>query len=296
MLLTKSPEIKKEMKEKKKNKDKKKKEKNQLNPETFDKYWYYNKSVQSADVDVVFFQETYKELKGRLPEVFREDFCGTFKLSCEWVKLNDHYKAIGVDLDPEPIQYGLENYLPELSNDEQARIKLMQANVLDPNLPKADIIAACNFSYFIFKKREELKNYFKNNLNGLNDGGLLIIDIFGGTHCSEPNEEETEHKGFSYFWDQDSYDPVTNEALFYIHFKPKGEKKVKKAFTYDWRMYSIPEVKDILIDAGFKNVHVYWEGTDKKGEGDGEFRKVDHGEHCDSWIAYIVAEKPEPLQ
>ncbi len=296
MLSTKSPELSSDKKESKKNKKDKKKNDKKNRLENFDKYWYYNKSVQSADIDVVFFQDTYKELKGKMPQSFREDFCGTFKLSCEWVKLNESYNAVAVDLDLEPIQYGLENYLPELTNEEQSRLKVMQANVLDPNLPKADIIAACNFSYFIFKKREELKDYFKRNLNALNDGGLLILDVFGGTHCYEPNEEETEHKGFSYFWDQDSYDPVTNEALFYIHFKPKGEKKIKKVFTYDWRMYSIPEIKDILTDCGFKNVHIYWEGTEKNGEGDGEFKKVVSGEHCDSWIAYIVAEKPDTLQ
>ena len=43
------------------------------------------------------------------------------------------------------------------------------------------------------------------------------MDIFGGSECYEANEEETEHDDFSYFWDQDSYDPVTNEAMFYIH-------------------------------------------------------------------------------
>ncbi len=257
----------------------------------FDKYYYYNKSVQSADVDVKFFRDTYKELKNRKPVDFREDFCGTFKLSCEWVKLDDSFVSHGVDLDPEPIAYGKEFYLPKLSEDQQERIKIQEGNVLSEGLPQADIIAACNFSYFIFKKRQMLKDYFSNCLKSLNEDGLLILDIFGGSECYEPNEEETEHDGFSYFWDQDSYDPVTNEALFYIHFKPKGEKKMKKAFTYDWRMYSIPEVKDILEEVGFKKVHVYWEGTDDEGEGDGEFKQVTQGEDCESWIAYIVAEK-----
>lgn len=257
----------------------------------FDKYWYYNKSVQSADVDVKFFRDTYKELKNKDPKVFREDFCGTFKLSCEWAKLNDNFQSLGVDLDPEPISYGKQNYLPKLTDEQQSRIKIMEGNVLDQNLPKADIIAACNFSYSIFKKRQMLKDYFTNCFNTLESDGIFIMDIFGGSQCYEPNEEETEHDGFSYFWDQDSFDPVTNEAMFYIHFKPKGQKKVKRAFTYDWRMYSIPEVKDILEEVGFKNVHVYWEGTDEDGDGDGEFKRVTQGEDCESWIAYIVSEK-----
>ncbi len=257
----------------------------------FDKYYYYNQSVQSADVDVKFFRESYEELKGKLPKTFREDFCGTFKLSCEWVKLNPHFESYGVDLDPEPIEYGKQNYLPELLEDQQKRVHIEQGNVLDAGLPSTDIIAACNFSYFIFKERETLKKYFANNLKALKDDGIFILDIFGGSECYEPNEEETEHDGFSYYWDQDSWDPVTNEATYFIHFKVKGQKKVKKAFVYDWRMYSIPEIKDILLEAGFKNVHVYWEGTDEDGEGDGEFKRVTKGEDCESWVAYIVAEK-----
>lgn len=267
----------------KKNKEKKTKD--------FDKYWYYNKSVQSADVDVKFFKDSYKELKGKKPTVFREDFCGTFKLSCEWVKLDEDFVAYGVDLDPEPIAYGKEHYLPKLKDSEVERMHIQEGNVLDSGLPKADVIAACNFSYFIFKDRKVLKDYFVKNLETLNKDGIFILDIFGGSQCYEPNEEETEHDGFSYFWDQDSFDPVTNEAQFYIHFKVKGQKKTKQAFSYDWRMWSIPEIKDILLEAGYKDVHVYWEGTDEDGEGDGDFKRVSKGEDCDSWVAYIVAEK-----
>jgi len=277
---------------KEKSKDKSKEKKKKDKHRDFDKYWYYNKSVQSADVDVVFFRKTFNELRGHDPKVFREDFCGTFKLSCEWVKLNENFRSIGVDLDLEPIDYGKAHYLPKLSDDQQKRVEILQGNVLDTNLPKADIIAACNFSYFIFKQRSMLKQYFANCKDALNSEGLFVLDIFGGSECYEPNEEETEHDDFSYFWDQDSYDPVTNEATFYIHFKPKGQKKVKKAFTYDWRLYSIPEIKDMLEDVGFQNVHVYWEGTDEDGEGDGEFQRVTKGEDCESWVAYIVAEKP----
>lgn len=271
-------------------KQKKQKGKKGKVEKAFDKYYYYNQSVQSADVDVQFFRQAYEEIRGKMPKTFREDFCGTFKLSCEWAKLNPFFESYGVDLDPEPISYGKENYLTELTDDQQKRVTITEANVLDEGLPKADIIAACNFSYFIFKERKTMKEYFAKNLKSLNKDGLFILDIFGGSDCYEANEEETEHDGFSYFWDQDSWDPVTNEAMFYIHFKVKGQKKVKKAFTYDWRMYSIPEIKDILLDAGFKNVHIYWEGTDEDGEGDGEFKKVTKGEDCESWVAYIVAE------
>src|SRR3989338_4388752 len=77
----------------------------------FDKYELYRKAVQSAETDVVFLRDTFKELKGKAPRVFREDFCGTFALSTEWIKLNPRHEAIGVDLDPEPMAYGRAHYL-----------------------------------------------------------------------------------------------------------------------------------------------------------------------------------------
>ncbi|MEZ0392177.1 MAG: class I SAM-dependent methyltransferase, partial [Pseudobdellovibrionaceae bacterium] len=116
-------------------------------------------------------------------------------------------------------------------------------------------------------------------------------DCFGGSQCYDAIEEPTKHRGFTYYWDQTGFDPVSNRALFYIHFKPKGGKKVEKVFTYDWRMWSIPELREILEEVGFKKTHVYWEGTTKAGEGDGIFTRTEKGESCLSWIAYIAAEK-----
>lgn len=256
----------------------------------FDKYAYYRRSVQAPDNDVVFLRDTYKQLRGKDPTTLREDFCGTFSICTEWVKLGSKYKAIGVDLDPEPILYGHTHYMPTLTTAQRNRIQIVQDNVLNPDLPKADVVCAMNFSYFIFKDRSVLRSYFANCLRTLNTGGILIADCFGGSRCYEANEEETEHKDFSYFWDQVNFDPVTNFATFHIHFKVKGQKKVERAFTYDWRMWSIPELREIMHEAGFKKTHVYWEGTTKSGEGNGIFKPVDRGEECEAWIAYVVGE------
>ncbi|MBP9707422.1 MAG: class I SAM-dependent methyltransferase [Oligoflexales bacterium] len=259
----------------------------------FDKYFYYRNSVQSPDIDVVFFDKVYRDLNKKKPHIFREDFCGTFALSCEWVKLNSENISIGNDLDSEPINYGKKNYLSKLTPEQQSRVNIKKKNVLNPGLDSADIICALNFSYFIFKERELLKKYFANCLKKLKPKGLFLIDVFGGSACMEPIEEETEHDdmGFSYYWDQDSYNPINHHAQFYIHFKRYGEKKREKVFSYDWRMWSIPELRDILSEVGFSNTIVYWEGTDKKGEGNGIFKRSETGEICEGWIAYIVAQR-----
>lgn len=256
----------------------------------FDKYELYRRAVQSAETDVEFILSTYKELKKKNPRTLREDFCGTFALSTEWIKLNPRHEAVGVDLDPEPMAYGRQNYLAQLKPDQQRRMQLIEGNVLNPGLPKTDIVLAMNFSYFCFKSREMMKKYFANVYRHLANDGILIADCFGGKQCYDAIEDTIKHEGFTYYWDQTNFDPVSNEALFHIHFRVKG-KKIEQVFTYDWRLWSIPELRDIMSEVGFKKTHVYWEGTAKDGSGDGNFTRTEKGESCDSWIAYIVAEK-----
>lgn len=257
----------------------------------FDKYQYYLDSVQSPEDDVVFLRDTYKKITGKEPNMLSEDFCGTFSICCEWVKLNKNYKAVGVDLSEEPIEYGKQNILPKLNKEQQDRVMIINANVLDKKLPSADLIAAMNFSYFLFKTRPQLKEYFENAYRRLNKGGVMFADCFGGSERGEDLEEETEHDDFSYFWHQKDWNPITNEANFAIHFKRDGEKKRKDVFTYDWRMWSIPEIREMMEEVGFSKTWVYWEGTDEDGEGNGEFTPSEEGEDCEGWIAYIVGQK-----
>jgi len=146
----------------------------------FDKYHYYINSVQSPDSDVLFMRETYRQIRGKSPTAMREDFCGTHALSCEWTKLNSKNIAFGIDLDAEPIAYGQAHYASKLTDHQRARLQIMQADVLNPGLPKADIICAMNFSHFVFKERAMMKSYFHNCLTTLNESGILLIDCFGG--------------------------------------------------------------------------------------------------------------------
>lgn len=258
----------------------------------FDKYKLYLESVQDPEADVEFFEMVWKELRSSKKLVsLKEDFCGTFAVCCQWVKSKNNRKAIGIDLDKVPLKYGHDNYYSKLTAKEQSRVIVYNKNVLDVKTLSVDIVTASNFSYYIFKERKKLLEYFKVAKKSLNKNGLFIIDCFGGSDCYEPNEDSTKHKNFTYYWDQDSYNPITNEATFYIHFKRKNEKRKEKIFSYDWRLWSIPDLRDVLHDAGFSKTHVYWEGTDSEGNGDGVYSRANQGEVCESWVAYIVSEK-----
>ncbi|MBC7466740.1 MAG: class I SAM-dependent methyltransferase [Bdellovibrio sp.] len=257
----------------------------------FDKYAFYHEAVQSPDADVEFYEKAFKEIhKNKKLTTLREDFCAAGAISCEWVKLNKNYKSCGLDLDPEPMAYGREHYFPKLTKEEQGRAVLIQKNVLEKNLPVADMVAAVNFSYCLFKKREELKQYFENVYKSLNGPGLFITDIFGGSQCGDAIEDRHKFKNFTYYWDQKGFDPVSAEGLFQIHFRHKGTK-YENVFTYDWRMWTIPELKELMLEAGFEDIKVYWEGTNKKGGGSGIFKQVEKGEPCLSWIAYVIGVK-----
>jgi len=259
--------------------------------EQADRHELYEASVQNVGEECNFITQTFKTLKGRTPKSWREDFCGTASAACEWVRRGDDRTAIGVDLDPEVLEWGRNNRVSRLNAEQQARLKLIEANVLEVETEQVDCVGAFNFSYWIFQTRPLMIDYFTRVRESLVDDGVFFLDAFGGYEAYEEMTEKTKYPDFTYVWDQARYSPVTGEMDCYIHFKFPDKSKLKKAFRYTWRLWTLPEIKELLLEAGFRNPTVYWEGTDKDGEGDGVFTPDDHGEADAGWIAYIVAEK-----
>ncbi len=257
----------------------------------FDRYAHYMRAVQSPEMDCEFIAHAYKELRGGRPYDLREDFCGTFANCCQWVREAKGNRAIGVDLDSEPIDYGRAHYLSKLRRDQQARVQLIQGSVLTAKVRPVDVIAAFNFSFYLFKSRLMLRRYFQRAYKGLKRDGLLIVDCFGGKDAQEGNEEKSKIGGFTYYWEQEDFNPINNGAVFHIHFKRKGEKKRERVFSYDWRLWTVPEIRELMLEAGFKHTHVYWEGTTRSGYGNGVFKRSEEGEACDGWVAYVIGER-----
>lgn len=251
----------------------------------------YEESVQNVENEVDFLSTTFSSVKGRTAHSFREDFCGTASLACEWVKQGPEYTAIGVDIDPSVLEWGRRNRVNRLEPADQARVRLMESDVQTVETPPVDILAAFNFSYWIFDERAQMLNYLRRCHAAIKDDGMLFLDMFGGPESMEETKEKTKHDGFTYIWHQAEFHPVTNYMQCYIHFKFKDGSKIKRAFSYAWRLWTAPEIRDLLLEAGFRNVTVYWEGEDEDGEGNGEFTPDVKGEADLAWIAYIVAEK-----
>jgi len=145
-----------------------------------DRHLLYQQSVQDVESEIDFVEQTWSELRRRPARLLREDFCGTANTSCEWVSRNDDYQAVGVDLDQEVLEWGRLYNLAELTEEQSERIELIQENVLDAQPDLADIILAMNFSYYLFLKRNDLREYFENVLDGLVSDGILFLDAYGG--------------------------------------------------------------------------------------------------------------------
>jgi len=259
------------------------------------KYALYEASVQDAADDAKILYKLYTRIRGYKPHSFREDFCGTFKIASEWVKIHRDNSALGLDIDPVPISYGKEFHWPELTKDQQNRLSIRVQNVLKPTKPSADLIAACNFSYWIFKKREQMIHYFSQVRKSLKSDGLFFLDIVGGYEMMELHKDRHRYKlgktPFTYIWQLERFNPITHDGFFSISYEIKGGKKMKRAFTYDWRVWTIPELRECMAEAGFKRSWVYWEKDDRNGHGTGEFYASEKEENCPVWIAFIVGSK-----
>jgi SAM-dependent methyltransferase len=264
------------------------------------KYALYEQSVQSPETHARFFVQIYQETHDRYPRRLREDFCGTFRLATEWVRRNRRNHALALDLDPEPLAYGRRANRRALTPEQRSRLEIRRADVATVTTPRADVIAACNFSFFAFKRRAQLLGYLRAARRSLAPGGLLVLEMAGGPGMLEKvRERKAIYRGgkraFSYVWDQRSFDPITRDARYEIHFEFPNGRAVRSAFTYDWRLWTVPELRDALADAGFATSWVYWETT-HRGQGTGEWARAERGDNAYSWIAYVVAARESPVR
>jgi len=261
-----------------------------------DKHALYLASVQDPISDIERISKIYEEIFQRTAISFREDFSGTFALSCCWVQSDKLRSAMAIDNDFETIEYGRKNYLKNMSEDEQKRLKAIEGNALVKTEP-VDVIATFNFSYCLLHKRSEILDYFKKCHSSLNDEGMMIMDNFGGSDSEIPEVQErdiehAEHLGpFLFEFERKSFNPIDRLAHYGIHFKFPDGREMMDAFTYHFRMWSLTELKDLLEEAGFSKSHVYWEKCDEEGYGNGEFYQTLEEENSVNWNAYIVGVK-----
>lgn len=276
--------------------------KQRLTRATADRHVLYENSVQGVDGQLDMLARMFRRHRGRRLERLREDFCGTAHLAGRWVQRSPRHHAWGVDLDPSTLAWCKTHRLPRLGGAAD-RLTLIQGDVLTAKTPPVDLVGAFNFSFNIFTERARLLAYFRAVHRALAPDGLFVLDEFGGpeSHADATDKRKiqdgiapdgTPLQTFTYVWEQERYNPLTHDIRCHIHFRFKDGTRLQRAFTYHWRLWTLPEIRDALLETGFTRVTFYLQGWDEESqEPDGVFRRRTRlPDEWDSWFAYVVAE------
>ena len=244
----------------------------------------YQRAVQQPRRDVGLFQRIWRRHHGPgTPLVLREDFCGAAAVSCAWVRSHPERTARGIDLDTKVLVWGAVNNQMRLPKGARERLQLVQGDVRRVMSPKADVVAAQNFSFCVFKARKDLVAYFRHARRNVKRKGVFVLDVLGGFETQQsPRREPRKEDGFVYVWEHRRFDPVNQNGIFAIHFEFGDGSALRDAFVYDWRMWTIPEVREALVEAGFRTTEVWWE------EDDGSWRPRTSAPPDAVWLAMVV--------
>jgi SAM-dependent methyltransferase len=261
----------------------------------------YERSVTNSPALLAFILAAYAQHSRRAPRVLREDFSGSAALARHFAASARTRRAIAVDNDPEALAHAAGQRMTLVLDD------VMRAN------DRADIIAATNFPLGYWHTRRALVKYLAKSRQRLLPDGLFIADMYGGHSAlrtgtwtrtiTQPGEPT-----FLYRWRQIEADPTTGMVKNAIDFgliaasdgtperRRNGRRVTKKgvgsegrspqvqwitnAFTYHWRLWSMPELREAMSDAGFRHIDFY----DSLGDA------IDHEGN-----AYIRPLRPEPM-
>lgn len=224
-------------------------------PESLDRHDLYELCVQSP-VDLVGM---ISGIHGGSPRVLGEDFAGTAALSHLWIDSHPKRRAIAIDLDAEALaRHGEHVRISKLTRDVH-RVSLAS---LDP----CDAIFVGNFSIGYMHERHDLVKYLKRCAKRLKRRGVFVCDTYGGSSTFTTGHVQREHRTpdgrrVQYTWEQREADLITGLVTNAMHFQVDRdgdvELRIADAFIYHWRIWSIPELTDAMLEAGFQDVEIY---------------------------------------
>lgn len=260
----------------------------------------YEAAVQDTGMEIQLFDRWYKKRYGKPIRRLREDFSGTAAFACDFAARHADHRAWAVDLDQDTLNWG-KTFHGAALGEHVKRVTFLHEDVRSAKTPPMDHINALNFSYYLFKTREELLAYFQSCYQRLKKQGLFVVDVFGGTEAQQVKEDRreipavelkdgTELPPFRYYWRQVKFNPVNYHIFCAIDFKMPGHKRMRNVFTYDWRLWTLPEIRELLELAGF-TTEVYIHGFTEEGESDEIYRRRKQFENTDGWVAYVAAWK-----
>ena len=255
--------------------------------EKANKHAVYQQMLQSPEADVELLQTIYHASTGLEARHLREDFCGTgFTLAC-WISQGEDHSGEGYDIDPDPIHWGWRNnFLTQPCATSRAKLHIKDAR--EASFKPPDIRCAFNFSYWVFTRREELLGYFRAAWEDLPEDGMFIIDVTGGTEGLNEDPYESEAGEITCIWQQKNFSPVDHTAELTLRFRFLDGSEIDPPYRYRWRVWSIPELRDLLYQAGFSNTQVWWQDDELEGIG---YVMTEKGRNAPCWVACISALK-----
>jgi hypothetical protein len=271
-----------------------------------DRFDCYELCVQSPRHVVAFLHGVH----GGQPTMLREDFCGTAGVARYWcreaAKRDDNGRALAIDLDAQTLVKA-----GSLSSQEPwaRRLQLVQADALaadfDPALrsvdPAADVIFVGNFSIGYIHQRTALMHYLRNCKLRLDrgqggfGGGVFVCDTYGGAGAFKLGGLTRAHPArgreiIRYHWVHESADPLTgiveNSISFRVETDGEVVQELPRAFVYRWRLWSIHELREAMLEAGFRETAVYKDVNVAPGQTPEPV--TDPRELGDDWIVLIV--------
>lgn len=280
------------------------------------KYDLYELCAQAPGRDARFLRAIHGGTPA--PRVLGEDFSGGGAIAKEWVRLFADSRAVAVDMDPEPLERlrGVKGITVVCDDVRKATNKV-------------DLIADLNFSICEIHARRDLVAYLRHARSRLKRHGVFVCDIYGGSdsfYTGVITERKTGPRGekIVYEWEQRHADATTGRVVNAMHFRVtpaatalrnvEGTKKAKSsatsgvrgpagtekrepryvmrdAFVYHWRLWSVPELREAMSEAGFGTTEVYPRFADAV-DGEGNFYVspiTDPAELGDSFSVYVVA-------
>lgn len=264
-----------------------------------DRHLLYTAAVQHVEVDIDQLARIVRRECGRAPRLLREDFCGTAALACAWAARRPEHRAWGVDLHAPTLAWARRRRLPHLGT-AAPRVTLIHGDARVVARPKVDLVVALNFSYWVFKTRRGLRDYLITARRSLREGGVAVLDAFGGTDAERPLVERSSipaSRGpagerippFTFEWEQASFNPVDHRLVCNIHFRLGDGRTMRRAFRYDWRMWTLPEIRELMAQAGFRRSRVYLQDwDDAAGRALATYSPRERFENQAGWLAYVV--------
>ncbi len=268
----------------------------------------YRWATQDPQTQAAVLDQIYRRIRGVPAQVLREDFAGNAADSVAWVGGDSSRRAIAVDIHAPTLAYAAAR-AQRLLGDDRRRIQFHCSDVLalaTPAMERAQLLCVLNFSCFYFHLRADLQRYFERAFACLDETGVFVLNVFGGPAAMRPNLDRhrivprpeagsSAPAAFDYEWEQRSFEAGQARLDCRIHFVvddpdvPGGSRRIDDAFRYDWRLWTLPEIRECLLAAGFGDVQIWRHTATAKTDGTKVFLgAVDAIENLDLWLAYVV--------